>query len=395
MAPIRILFGGGNFGHRFASYPESVPSGKLVRLDYATKSWYFSSDPIANPSVLHNGYKVHPDIEVQRNYFYNKLKYQFYRLFNNPKINHKTGIYERWLWTQLALQPVEKDPLIPYSALTTDIRLEFELENTFKVSPTMTKSVLTSVSALSKEYCQQLMAMKDTRKCKIISEWSGNMLMLSYRNKTVKINRERYDILKKDYTGQRFIIDLYCLLLRYFTLGGNGYQAAAPAHVFDYMNTKLKVKQECFASPLNHYLSNYCSAFPDTDIKFGSSGSFFHFMPKSGWFEVNPPFAELVMQRMVEHMEYLLANTKKSLAFVVIVPKWSDDRSPMWIMMMKSRFLIKVLDIKPGHKYYVGDQHAIKQYWSTTHTTSIFLLKNTLQKKLDSFDNLVNIWQSS
>ena len=53
-----------------------------------------------------------------------------------------------------------------------------------------------------------------------------------------------------------------------------------------------------FASPFNHFLIPYCSAFPDTDACFGSCGSFFDFFPTEGSFMANPPFVEECMARM-------------------------------------------------------------------------------------------------
>ena len=56
---------------------------------------------------------------------------------------------------------------------------------------------------------------------------------------------------------------------------GHGFQAAVGPPVFALLNARLGVAFECFASPLNTYFGHFCSAFPDTDAPFGSSGSFF------------------------------------------------------------------------------------------------------------------------
>lgn len=49
-------------------------------------------------------------------------------------------------------------------------------------------------------------------------------------------------------------------------------QAAIPATVFNCLNIHFGVTFECFASPLNCYFRQYCSAFGDTDSYFGSRG---------------------------------------------------------------------------------------------------------------------------
>lgn len=53
---------------------------------------------------------------------------------------------------------------------------------------------------------------------------------------------------------------------------GTGLQGALPVHVFEALYKLFGVSFECFASPLNCYFKQYCSAFPDTDGYFGSRG---------------------------------------------------------------------------------------------------------------------------
>lgn len=78
-----------------------------------------------------------------------------------------------------------------------------------------------------------------------------------------------------------FIPRLYSMLKRYSTFLGNYTpvqqesemtQAAIPASVFNCLNVHFGVTFECFASPLNCYFRQYCSAFGDTDSYFGSRG---------------------------------------------------------------------------------------------------------------------------
>ena len=50
-------------------------------------------------------------------------------------------------------------------------------------------------------------------------------------------------------------------------------QGALPLSVFECLNRVFGVTFECFASPLNCFFKQYCSAFADTDSYFGSRGS--------------------------------------------------------------------------------------------------------------------------
>lgn len=71
------------------------------------------------------------------------------------------------------------------------------------------------------------------------------------------------------------------MLKRYHTFLGtsssNGMEAqdtqsSLPITVFECLHRMFGVTFECFASPLNCYFKQYCSAFPDTDSYFGSRG---------------------------------------------------------------------------------------------------------------------------
>ena len=53
---------------------------------------------------------------------------------------------------------------------------------------------------------------------------------------------------------------------------GTGLQGALPVPVFEALNKQFGVTFECFASPLNSYFKQFCSAFPDIDGFFGSRG---------------------------------------------------------------------------------------------------------------------------
>ena len=68
---------------------------------------------------------------------------------------------------------------------------------------------------------------------------------------------------------------LFSLLLRYKSIQGHGYQAAAGPPVFEVLKRRLGIGMECFASPLNAHFDRFASAFVDVDGPFGSCGSFF------------------------------------------------------------------------------------------------------------------------
>ncbi len=186
-----------------------------------------------------------------------------------------------------------------------------------------------------------------------------------------------------------FKLALWRMLIRYDPIMSSGYHAALPAKVFDILHNKLHVEWELYASPLNSYLNNYCSLFPDTDMVFGSSGNLLHqhtintIFNNGGTFEVNPPFTE-------EHLSITtmllldLLNSKENLTFIIVFPQWSD----LWVhnVLVDSKYNIladRVITLGSGkHVYKRGNQHTSsdmsKDMYVARNITSIFVLSNTI-----------------
>jgi hypothetical protein len=123
---------------------------------------------------------------------------------------------------------------------------------------------------------------------------------------------------------------VYCVLSRYHSVLGHGFQMALGKQAFDVLRPWFNVRFECFASLLNCTCGAYPSAFPLTEWCFGAVGNLFWLCPSSGSFEVNPPFIAKVMSAMVVHKHNLLRDPTGLMSFVVvIVPSWDDD--PSWL----------------------------------------------------------------
>ncbi|XP_025030524.1 phosphorylated CTD-interacting factor 1 isoform X3 [Python bivittatus] len=114
----------------------------------------------------------------------------------------------------------------------------------------------------------------------------NSLVCVRYKGEMVKVSRSyfsklwllyRYSCID-DSVFERFLPRVWCLLRRYqmmFGVGlyeGTGLQGALPVHVFEALHKLFGVSFECFASPLNCYFKQYCSAFLDTDGYFGSRG---------------------------------------------------------------------------------------------------------------------------
>ncbi|ELW48241.1 Phosphorylated CTD-interacting factor 1 [Tupaia chinensis] len=222
----------------------------------------------------------------------------------------------------------------------------------------------------------------------------NNVVCIRYKGEMVKVSRSyfsklwllyRYSCID-DSAFERFLPRVWCLLRRYqmmFGVGlyeGTGLQGSLPVHVFEALHRLFGVSFECFASPLNCYFRQYCSAFPDTDGYFGSRGPCLDFAPLSGSFEANPPFCEELMDAMVSHFEKLLESSPEPLSFIVFIPEWRDPPTPALTRMEQSRFRRHQL-ILPAfeHEYRSGSQHVCKKeemHYKAVHNTAVLFLQN-------------------
>lgn len=182
-------------------------------------------------------------------------------------------------------------------------------------------------------------------------------------------------------SGRNFLNDLYCMLLRYRSLCGDfsqgaGFQAAIHPSCFRVMQQRWHVSAECFASPLNVYCQRYCSMFPDTDSSFGSLGSFFDFYPKTGSFQVNPPFSFEMVDATAAHIIELLEqqSNEAPLSFIVVIPQWTDCRGWKQLTTCKNKRRLVTLRQRKHH-YLEGAQHqkSHNERISTCDTSVIFV----------------------
>ncbi|XP_067001786.2 mRNA (2'-O-methyladenosine-N(6)-)-methyltransferase [Anabrus simplex] len=219
--------------------------------------------------------------------------------------------------------------------------------------------------------------------------------LLRYHGDTMCINTtylQKLDQLYRyscfdDKKFELFLPRVWCLLKRYGTFFGSGghsegqgTQAALPVTVFECLNRMFGVTFECFASPLNCYFKQYCSAFPDTDSYFGSRGPILDFKAVSGSFEANPPFCEELMEAMVNHFERLLADSPEPLSFIVFIPEWREPAPNALLKLEASHFKRKQVVVPAfEHEYRNGFQHVVSKSElnvRSAHGTLVVWLQN-------------------
>lgn len=158
-------------------------------------------------------------------------------------------------------------------------------------------------------------------------------------------------------------------------------QASLPVTVFECLHRMFGVTFECFASPLNCYFKQYCTAFADCDSYFGSRGSFLNLKAVSGSFEVHPPYSEELMEAAVEHMERLLTDSMEPLSFIVLMPDYRDPTPHGLVRIEASQFKRKQVTIPAyEHELRHGFQHVLTRSElnvRSVHGSVIIWLQNT------------------
>jgi len=221
----------------------------------------------------------------------------------------------------------------------------------------------------------------------IVTDEKNKYIVLTYNKESLKITQDHYKKLKKLFIEQESKMDLqtsvWVLLKRYSKFicdpeeKSEQFHAAAPKSFFEFINEQFDVSFECFASPLNCYFKNFCSAFVDTDRCFGSKGSFFYFVPEQGSFEVNPPYVEEVIEYTADHIFDLLKSSKKPLLFIVGVPDWREPLQKGQEKIEKSNFLKGQFTLEgTKYEYVSGAQHKCNNTFNMPFTNRFYLIQN-------------------
>lgn len=280
--------------------------------------------------------------------------------------------FARWCFTCKGLEVAEQlqvlDPLFPARG-DSDAGLEHELR---KAGLERQKAELlcqqfgaesrVAIDAVQKR--QLSCGSEAIPAIEIVSD--GTSHSVTFEGVTRSVTAEVFSRLKQRYRGapESMGAHLWRLLQRYIALGGEGYQGTLRKEVLKHLFNRFEVRHECFASPLNAYLTHYTSAFPETDKVWGSHGSFFGLLndwkrsvsrTEGGAFEINPPFVEEIMLATVLYLDLWLQEPAP-LAFFIFFPGWFD--TPAYEVLKASPFtrVIKHLP-KEAHSYRAGHAH--------------------------------------
>ena len=322
--------------------------------------------------------------------------------------------FNRWIFEKLTEETTRKsgtDPLLP-TTLTLSPGLVRELVDDAKHFPVETREA--SCATLCSELCQEshdiasslhqrihgrLEAAKVDatpsskfpqatwiEKDGIVTVLCGSRSHQFLEGHFLKLQKlfQAYNADHKD--SESFADRLFAVLQRYRAATGyrpnegSGHHCATPPEVLNALRDHLGVEMECFASPFNSHFFHFCTAFGDTDVFFGSMGSFFTFNPVEGSFEVGPPFVEELMEEMRLHIESLLRASSRPLSFSIIIPEWTDPITPCIAKIYENvtgSLKRKIVVPKEAHVYHDGFQHTLRDtLFKPVHNTLVLVMQN-------------------
>lgn len=338
-----------------------------------------------------------PYTEYVRHKLYKKLIFHIISVLKEEKVTLKSGnkkitqIIGDNLAMFIALNLMEKkhleDPLIPYNARknTTFIKTLSFLGN---INMEKAKEVFKKI-----KLCKHLNSIvKEVEKTKQDNEKvvkKGNKY--TYKDVTLFIEHQLYKKLKNRYKSNNLENDIFCLLLRYKTFGGNSHQFAMEIKFKNMLRKKYNINFECFASAINVHYDHYCSLFYDIEKHFGSYGNFYLVKYIRGFYIANPPYETVLLEKMVKKFIDSCKESNQPLSISYGLPNWGAyEKFKPLEMTRKSKFLSYIRCMKKGEVFWY-DRLNNKKIKIPSHCRSI--IQNTEGKQennIDDFDNIVN-----
>ena len=378
-----------------------------------------------------NSAKVSVGLELLRCSFIDQVRCYFDGMLQKLGIARPRETINRWIMEcrcHFDLQKTTLDePLIPSIMDYSSPLLKREVEKQILVrskgfSDSSADKISTEVVKKLTEYC--VSQSKKLQSAEISQIHSNAMVKENADTVIVSCNGVHHEILISHYRKLQLLyrmhdpnsVDettfyqrLFTMLQRYrnatgFRPGeGCGHHCATPPSVLSFLADAISVKMECFASPLNSYFPFYCSMFADTDVFFGSFGSFFSFYPTEGSFEAGPPYVEEIMEATRQHICFLLERSQKPLSFVIIIPEWREYPTECIQKMdaNKEGHVKRMVSIsKHDHVYLDGFQHCTREKkFKPVHDTLAVFMQNEQGSKKWPIDSLFEekfrcVWKS-
>ena len=302
----------------------------------------------------YNTLEVNPLYEVYLSNMYNNFKEEYLKLLEkgNVKINKKEENRNRAISLDVLSYLVMKNyqnenpffskkPKYDYNDIKSIV--ENFLNNKEKEE---FKKILIKLEKLSKEYYLKCNEMRDKIfkiKYQIIQEDLENIkldLIVQDKKydkiidgKTIVVKKSIYLHLIKMYNltnyqnfesniplDNLFNDRVFILYYRYFAFDNGNNQSSILPSFKKLLKKYLNIKIELFGSAINTS-NRFGSLFYDIEKYFGSMGDFFQMNIIKGYYELNPPYEDNIINNVFLKLSNSLTNNKNPLLFFLILPK--------------------------------------------------------------------------
>ena len=209
----------------------------------------------------------------------------------------------------LSAKPTDDPVFITTPSVAGDRQFKYDVEY-FKIGDAKQAAFLTEgLTAAFKKAASEVKLAKLPTDKEVVRKVEGDKAWLYYGTRKFRDTRD---------LGLQDAQTAFALHIRYSYLDLSNHGLA---RVYD---ADKDSATEGFANPFNRYFNNYCSFFPDLEVRFGSKGSFFDQQSFSTpVVQINPPFDVTVMSRAFEHVYKLLAAGATNV-FTLTIPDWDD-----------------------------------------------------------------------
>jgi len=295
------------------------------------------------------------------------------------------------------------DPLLPF--LRDDEYYDRSICYELNDDPAYARLVCKKLCIASRDAVIRLKKVKETPSLSMvdITQYNGKW-MVSWGKESIIIEDRLLKRLQNMYCStfkmtdtalldQNFNRRLFCLLIRYQSLGGQDNMTTKggcfheASKLFSSVTwsafTDLKVTKECTASPFNSSATTFWSAFADTDCFFGSKGNFFDAsdteLREGGSFMADGPPVEETLELLERRIHAILGRNTNPTSFVVGYPPWRD--MDCWKNLKQSKYLVFHLDNCTvdhfGHmSLFILQNENGKKQWPVTEAIQMKLISS-------------------
>ena len=197
--------------------------------------------------------------------------------------------------------------------------------------------IIDQFNHLSKIYIKLIHLRNDSERNDIkINKLNNKLLKITLNNKeSVLIHKTTYNHMfnrlkifdpQINYNSNKTKEKIFLVLFRNHYINNlTGMSAALPPKYLNFLKNKYDLNLELFGSAFNSFSKYYFGLFYDIEKDFGCLGNFFNSKINKGFFYMNPPFVNWLMNYSFEHILNNLKDASNKITVMVLVPVWKKE----------------------------------------------------------------------